>query len=99
MNVRAKAIAIPRSEDGRLIATEWRMAPGSETGWHRHGHDYAVVYLTTGELFVETKEGPITASLERGQVTSREAGVEHNVINSNDFEFVFVELELKSRGV
>jgi quercetin dioxygenase-like cupin family protein len=82
MTVRAKAIAIPRIEDGRLIATEWRMAPGSETGWHRHG-----------------KEGPLTASLERGQVTSREAGVEHNVINSNDFEFVFVELELKSRGV
>ena len=30
---------------------------------------------------------------------SREAGVEHNVINANDFEFVFVELELKRRGV
>ena len=99
MTARAKAIAIPRLEDGRLIATEWRMAPGSETGWHRHGHDYAVVYLTTGKLFVETNDGPLTASLERGQVTSREAGVEHNVINSNEFEFVFVELELKPRGV
>ncbi len=75
------------------------MAPGSETGWNRHGHDYAVVYLTTGELLVETKEGPLTASLERGQVTSREAGVEHNVINANDFEFVFVEVELKRRGI
>ena len=98
MTARAKAIAIPRIEDGRLIATEWRMAPGSETGWHRHGHDYAVVYLTSGELLVETKDGPLTATLERGQVTSREAGVEHNVINSNDFDFVFVELELKRRG-
>lgn len=99
MTARAKAIAVPRIEDGRLIATEWQMAPGSETGWHRHGHDYAVVYLTTGELLVETKEGPVTASLERGQVTSREAGVEHNVINANDFDFIFVELELKRRDV
>ena len=57
MTARAKALAIPRIEDGRLIATEWRMAPGAETGWHRHGHDYAVVYLTSGDLLVETKEG------------------------------------------
>ena len=71
MTARAKALAIPRIEDDRLIATEWRMAPGSETGWHRHGHDYAVVCLTTGELFVETKDGLLTACLERGQVTER----------------------------
>jgi len=71
------------------------MSPGSETGWHRHERDYAVVYLMSGDLLVETKQGSLTVSLEKGQVTSREAGVEHNVINSNTFEFVFVELELK----
>lgn len=71
------------------------MPPGSETGWHRHEHDYAVVYLTSGNLLVETPQGQITVPLEKGQVTSREAGVEHNVVNSNGFDFIFVELELK----
>ena len=95
MDAPLKATAIPRIEDGRVIATEWRMPPGSETGWHRHEHDYAVVYLTSGNLFVESKDGNVTVPLERGQVTSREAGVEHNVRNPNSFEFVFVELEMK----
>lgn len=71
------------------------MAPGAETGWHRHDRDYAVVYLTAGNLLVETKQGELTVPLEKGQVTSREAGVEHNVVNSNEFEFIFVEIELK----
>jgi beta-alanine degradation protein BauB len=71
------------------------MAPRSETGWHRHERDYAVVYLTSGTLLVESKDGSISVPLESGQVTSRQAGVEHNVRNPNDFEFRFVELELK----
>jgi len=95
MDATLKATAIPRIEDGRVIATEWRMPPGSETGWHRHERDYAVVYLTSGKLFVESKDGSVSVALERGQVTSRQAGVEHNVKNPNDFEFIFVELELK----
>ena len=95
MSNRPKAISIPRLEDGRIIAAEWRMAPGAETGWHRHERDYVVVYLSSGNLLVETKQGEITVPLEKGQVTSREAGVEHNVINTNDFEFVFVEIEIK----
>jgi len=95
MDAPLKATAVPRIDDDRVVATEWRMPPGSETGWHRHEHNYAVVYLTSGNLLVETKEGNVTVALERGQVTSRQAGVEHNVINANGFEFVFVELELK----
>jgi beta-alanine degradation protein BauB len=93
-----KATAIPRIEDGRVIATEWRMLPGSETGWHRHERDYVVVYLTSGPLFVESKDGNVSVPLERGQITSRQAGVEHNVKNQNEFEFIFVELELKRDG-
>jgi beta-alanine degradation protein BauB len=27
-----------------------------------------------------------------------QTGVEHNVINANDFEFVFVEIEIKAQG-
>ena len=95
MNASLKATSVQRIDDERVVATEWRMPPGSETGWHRHEHDYAVVYLTSGNLYVESKDGNITVPLERGQVTSRQSGVEHNVKNPNGFEFVFVELELK----
>ena len=95
MASRAKAVAVPRLEDERIVGTEWRMAPGAETGWHRHERDYVVVYLSSGELMVESAQGQATVSLEKGQVTSRAAGVEHNVVNANDFEFVFVEIELK----
>ena len=95
MSGRLKALSVPRLEDGRVIATEWRMPAGSETGWHRHAYDYAVVYLTSGNLLVETPQGKVIVPLEKGQVTSREAGVEHNVVNSNDFDFCFVEVELK----
>jgi quercetin dioxygenase-like cupin family protein len=95
MTTSLRATAVPRIEDERLVATEWRMPPGSETGWHRHEFDYAVVYLTSGNLFVESKDGGVMVPLERGQVTSRQSGVEHNVKNPNSFEFVFVELELK----
>ena len=35
-------------------------------------------------------------SLPAGQAYAREAGVEHDVINAHDGEFVFVEIELKS---
>jgi len=95
MDAPLKATAIRRIEDERVVGTEWRMPPGSETGWHRHEYDYAVVYLTSGNLFVESKDGNVTVALERGQVTSRQSGVEHNVKNPNSFEFVFVELEIK----
>ena len=37
-------------ENGRVIVTEWRLAPGAETGWHRHAYDYVVVCLTAGKL-------------------------------------------------
>lgn len=39
-------------ENNRAIVTEWRLAPGSETTWHRHEYDYIVVPQTTGKLQV-----------------------------------------------
>lgn len=81
-----------RSE--RVIVTEWRFAPGAETGWHRHGHDYVVVPMTDGKLELETPTGRVIAELEKGQSYTRGAGVEHNVINANPYEFVFVEIEI-----
>ena len=82
-------------DNERVAVTEWRFPPGGETGWHRHGHDYVVVPLTNGTLRLETPEGERESNLKVGQSYTRSAGVEHNVINANDHEFVFIEIELK----
>src|SRR5690242_15302995 len=53
MSARPKAIGTKQIENDRVIVTEWRFAPGAETGWHRHGHDYIVVPLLDGKLAIE----------------------------------------------
>lgn len=82
-------------ETDRVIVTEWRFAPGAETGWHRHAHDYVVVVLTAGELMQETAQGEILTEFASGQSYARPVGVEHNVVNPNPHEFAFIEVELK----
>ena len=58
--------------------------------------DYVVVPMTTGELTISDPKGNLTkASLIIGKSYSREIGVNHNVINNNDFDFTFVEIEVK----
>ena len=83
-------------ENERVIVTEWRFAPGAETGWHRHAHDYVVVPQTSGTLLLEEPGGNREAKLSSGVPYFRNVGVEHNVINANDFEFVFVEIEIRA---
>ena len=95
--IRPKAKAYKQIENDQVIVTQWRFPPGGETGWHVHGYDYIVVPEMDGKLLIETKEGDNTATLTKADSYSREAGVEHNVVNDNDFEFAFVEIELKPR--
>lgn len=92
---RAQAIGTRLIENDRVVVTEWRFTPRAETGWHVHGLDYVVVPQTTGTLLLETKSGDKYAELQVGAPYFREAGVEHNVVNANDFEFVFIEIEVK----
>lgn len=94
-NQRPAAVATLQYENERVRVTEWRFAPGAETGWHRHEHDYVVVPITGGLLQLETPEGLREAELTPGQSYGRPVGVEHNVINGGDAVLVFVELELK----
>jgi quercetin dioxygenase-like cupin family protein len=82
-------------ETDRIKVTEWRFPPGAATGWHTHGLDYVVVPLTTGKLRLDEPAGSRTVELTQGASYSRQAGVEHDVVNVNDFEFRFVEIELK----
>ena len=85
-------------DDATVRVTEWRFAPGAATGWHRHEYPYVVVPMTTGRLAIEGTTGSSTAELVTGRSYTRAAGVEHDVRNANDFEFVFIEIEVKGRG-
>ena len=92
---RPKAVAKTQIDNERVIITEWRFAPGAETGWHRHAYDYIVVPGLDGKLLIETEAAQNIAELAAGQSYFRPLGVEHNVVNANDFEFYFVEIELR----
>jgi quercetin dioxygenase-like cupin family protein len=90
-----KAIPSVQVDDQRVLVTEWRFAPGAETGHHVHAHDYVVVPLLAGTLRLEESGGVRDVHLQAGASYARKAGVAHNVINVNRFEFRFVEIELK----
>lgn len=80
---------------GRIQATGWRFEPGTETGWHIHGHDYTVVPLTDGDLLLEEPGGGTrTAALVRHVPYSRRSGVHHNVVNNGDQPLSFLEIEV-----
>jgi quercetin dioxygenase-like cupin family protein len=89
------ARATVQVDNNRVRVTEWRFAPGEETGWHTHTMDYVVVPLYDGALRIETDGGTTDVDLRLGVSYARAAGVEHNVINANPFEYAFVEIELK----
>jgi len=83
-------------DNARTRVSEWRFAPGAATGWHRHAYDYVVVPMLDGNLKLVTEGGNAQiAELKAGVPYFRSAGVEHDVINANDFEYVFIEIEFK----
>lgn len=92
---REKAIPRKIEDNARVVMTEWRCAPGSETGWHRHTMDYCIVYLTPAKFSIETKDGKREVTLKAGESYFRKAGVEHNAINAGENEIVMIEMELK----
>ena len=92
---RPKAVPTVQIENDRVIVTEWEFAPGAETTWHTHEYDYVVVPQTTGELLIESEAGENISDLTVGQSYSRQKGIKHNVINNNDYQFTFIEIELK----
>jgi quercetin dioxygenase-like cupin family protein len=90
------ARATVQIDNERVRVTEWRFAPGTSTGWHRHEHDYVVVPMTLGPLRQRTAQGEVSADIVTGQAYFRAAGVEHDVSNPNGHEVVFVEIEVKA---
>ena len=97
MNKLPRATATVQVDNERVRVTEWWFAPGAETGEHVHQMDYVVVPTVNGRLKLVSPQGKESfADLKCGVSYFRKAGVHHNVINANDFEFAFVEIELKS---
>lgn len=93
---RAAATPTVMIDNDRTIVTEWRFAPGAATGWHRHGMDYVVVPIMDGTLKIDLGNGEfMEAELKLGEPYYRDLGVEHDVINANDYEFAFIEVEFK----
>jgi len=82
-------------DNDRVIVTEYRFAPNASTGWHRHGHDYVIVPLMDGVLKIVNADGESFAEMKAGAPYFRSEGVEHDVINANDGEYAFIEIELK----
>ncbi|MBX9632203.1 MAG: cupin domain-containing protein [Burkholderiales bacterium] len=82
-------------DNDRVRVTEWRFAPGAATGWHRHEMDYVVVPMLDGKLRLVEPEGTREVDLKAGVPYTRKAGVEHDVINANTYEYAFIEVELK----
>jgi quercetin dioxygenase-like cupin family protein len=91
-----QAVPTVQIDNDRTRVTEWRFAPDAATGFHCHEYDYVVVPQTTGRLKLVDGAGNETyGDLTAGASYFRNRGVEHDVINANSFEFVFVEIEFK----
>ena len=92
----AKGVGTIQIDNDKVRVTEWRFAPGAETGEHIHEYDYVVVPGADGTLKIVDPDGNENlADMKAGQSYFREKGVHHNVINANDFEYSFVEVEFK----
>ncbi len=95
-NAKGTAVSIVRIENKRVRVTEWNFHNiGDNTGWHTHEYDYIVVPMFTGTLEIDTPDGLRSkVELTKGVPYYRDLGVQHDVINSNNFACSFVEIEL-----
>ncbi len=96
---KGSAIASVFIDNDRVRVTQWRFPKkGDNTGWHTHEHDYVVVPLFDGILEIDNPDGSRSiAKLTNGVPYYRDLGVQHDVINGNDFECAFVEIEILSQ--
>ena len=89
----AKSKVLVQNE--KAIVTEWSFDVGDSTGHHIHKYNYVVIPMLDGELKILDKDNNATISkLTKGGAYYRGKGVEHNVINNNNFPYSFIEIEL-----
>jgi quercetin dioxygenase-like cupin family protein len=91
-----RAVSTIQVDNQRTRVTAWRFEPGATTGYHVHEYEYVIVPITTGQLGLAGPDGVEKFSkLVAGVPYFKPAGVEHDVRNANDHEFLFVEVEFK----
>lgn len=93
--VRPPARSLVQIDNERVIVTEWCLPPGGHTGTHAHQRDYLIVPVTSGELEITVGTSVSRASMAKGATYIRTRGIEHDVTNVNEFDFIFVEIEFK----
>ena len=94
--MRPQCIATTVVDDASVRVTRFDFAPGSETGWHRHGYDYVITAVTDCPMLLEEAGGGRRrVFVAAGTAYRRDAGVEHNVVNDGTTPMSFVEVELK----
>ena len=94
--MRKPCVATVMVDDARVRATRFDFAPGAETGWHRHGHDYVITAVTDCHMLLEEPGGGSRrVTVPAGTAYRRMEGVEHNVVNDGPEPMSFVEVELK----
>ena len=94
--MRPTCTATQMIDDARVRATRFDFAPGAETGWHKHGHDYVIVAISDCPMLIEDPDGGERRVLvAAGMAYRRGRGVEHNVVNDGAAPMSFVEVELK----
>ena len=82
-------------DNDRVRITEWRFAPGTETGNHVRELDYTVVPLLTGTLMIVSADGETENNIVYGVPYFRHGGAEHNVVNRSNIAVAFMEIEIK----
>jgi beta-alanine degradation protein BauB len=86
-------------EDDRTRITQWVFAPGEQTGWHNHTHDYVTVQQSGGALLLQSADGSEKrVDYENGRTLAWSAPIEHNAINISDVEVRVLEIEYKASG-
>ena len=94
--MRQACTSVVMIDDARVVVSRFDFAPGAETGWHRHGHDYVITAITDCQMLIEEHGGVTRRVLvAAGTAYRRDAGVEHNVVNDGGVAMRFVEVELK----
>ena len=82
-------------DNDKVKVTEWSFKVGDSTGHHIHEYNYIVVPMLDVELKTINKDNNETISkLSKGGAYYREKGVEHIVLNNNNFPYSFIEIEL-----
>lgn len=89
------AVPTVQRDDDDLRITRWDFEPGAVTGWHSHGWPYFVVMLTDSTMCVHDGANVHEFQRKAGETYSRQAGVEHDVMNGSGTPMAFVEIEIK----